>query len=90
MHFYCAYLLLIGTILHHATLCFPFNAGIHKETILDEMELRRLLVDACDNRATHTLPIGKLVVVLVVWYSVLLCFMVVFDEKRHCVSFFGI
>lgn len=22
------------------------------------MELRRLLVDACDNRATHTLPIG--------------------------------
>ncbi len=33
-------------------------AGIHKETITDEMELRRMLIDACDNRATHVLPVG--------------------------------
>lgn len=33
--------------------------GIQSEPIMDEMDLRRLLLDACDNRASHTLPPGK-------------------------------
>lgn len=33
-------------------------SGLHSETIVDEMDLRRLLLDGCDNRATHTLPPG--------------------------------
>jgi hypothetical protein len=32
--------------------------AIHKETITDERELRRILIDACDNRASHVLPLG--------------------------------
>jgi len=32
--------------------------GLQSETIADEMDLRRLLIDACDNRASHTLPPG--------------------------------
>jgi hypothetical protein len=34
--------------------------GIHSEAIVDEADLRRLLIDACENRATHTLPPGTL------------------------------
>eukprot|EP01034_Spumella_vulgaris_P043510 gene43510-54046_t len=33
-------------------------AGIHRETITDEMELRRILTDTCDNRAMHVQPVG--------------------------------
>ena len=33
--------------------------GLQSEAIMDEMDLRRLLLDACDNRASHTLPPGK-------------------------------
>jgi hypothetical protein len=32
--------------------------GLQSEPIMDEMDLRRLLVDACENRASHTLPPG--------------------------------
>ncbi|RYH26682.1 hypothetical protein EON65_14250 [archaeon] len=32
--------------------------GLHKETIVDEVTLRRLLAEACDNRATYGLPVG--------------------------------
>lgn len=32
--------------------------GLQSEPIMDEMDLRRLLIDACDNRASHTLPPG--------------------------------
>ena len=32
--------------------------GIHKERITNELSLRQTLVDACDNRACHTLPPG--------------------------------
>lgn len=32
--------------------------GLHKEPVKDEMSLRRLLLEACDNRASHTLPPG--------------------------------
>ena len=32
--------------------------GLQSEAILDEMEMRRLLIDACDNRASHTMPPG--------------------------------
>lgn len=31
---------------------------LHKQPVSDELELRRLLVDACENRACHTLPVG--------------------------------
>ena len=34
--------------------------GLQSEAIMDEMDLRRLLLDACDNRASHTLPPGLL------------------------------
>jgi hypothetical protein len=33
--------------------------GLQSEAIMDEMDLRRLLLDACDNRASHTLPPGE-------------------------------
>lgn len=32
--------------------------GLHKEPIADEMALRRAMAEACDNRASHTLPPG--------------------------------
>eukprot|EP01038_Epipyxis_sp_PR26KG_P004274 gene4274-6053_t len=32
--------------------------GLHKETIVDEIEMRRLISDACENRASHNVPIG--------------------------------
>src|SRR5947207_1637726 len=32
--------------------------GIYKETVSDELTLRRLLGEACENRASHTLPVG--------------------------------
>jgi hypothetical protein len=32
--------------------------GLQSEPIMDEMDLRRLLLDACENRASHTLPPG--------------------------------
>jgi hypothetical protein len=32
--------------------------GLHRETVVDEATLRRLLLDACDNRAVQTLPVG--------------------------------
>lgn len=32
--------------------------GLHKETIVDEVTLRRLLVEACDNRGVQGLPVG--------------------------------
>jgi hypothetical protein len=34
--------------------------GLQSEAIMDEMDLRRLLLDACDNRASHTLPPGTI------------------------------
>lgn len=33
-------------------------AGLHHERVKDEMDLRRLMLDACENRASHTLPVG--------------------------------
>ena len=33
-------------------------AGLHKERFKDEMDLRRLLFDSCENRASHVLPLG--------------------------------
>lgn len=33
-------------------------AGLHHERVKDEMDLRRLLIDSCENRASHTLPVG--------------------------------
>lgn len=33
-------------------------SSLHVETIVDEMELRRSLADACGNRAVHTQPLG--------------------------------
>lgn len=32
--------------------------GLHREKILDEATLRKLLFDACDNRGVHQLPVG--------------------------------
>ncbi|KAJ1425679.1 hypothetical protein B484DRAFT_397849, partial [Ochromonadaceae sp. CCMP2298] len=32
--------------------------GVHAESAQDELTLRRLLVDACDNRASHIMPPG--------------------------------
>lgn len=32
--------------------------GLHKEGVRDEISLRRLFVEACENRASHTLPLG--------------------------------
>jgi len=32
--------------------------GLHKEGVRDEMGMRRLFMDACENRASHTLPLG--------------------------------
>lgn len=39
--------------------------GLQSEAILDEMEMRRLLIDACDNRASHTLPPGSFIFFIV-------------------------
>ena len=32
--------------------------GLHKESLRDEAGLRRLLIEACENRASHTQPLG--------------------------------
>ena len=32
--------------------------GLYRENVRDEMALRRLFTDACENRASHTLPLG--------------------------------
>lgn len=32
--------------------------GLHKESVRDENSLRRLFVGSCENRASHTLPLG--------------------------------
>ena len=32
--------------------------GLHKETAKDEMSMRKLFNDACENRACHSLPVG--------------------------------
>ena len=32
--------------------------GLHRETVVDESTLRKLLIDACDNRAVQALPVG--------------------------------
>ena len=33
--------------------------GLQSEAVLEEMEMRRMLIDACENRASHTLPPGE-------------------------------
>lgn len=33
-------------------------SGIHKELITDEINLRKNLMDTCENRSSHTLPLG--------------------------------
>jgi FtsZ-binding cell division protein ZapB len=32
--------------------------GLHRETVIDEMALRRLLIESCDNRGIQNLPVG--------------------------------
>ena len=32
--------------------------GLHRETVRDENSLRRMFVESCENRASHTLPLG--------------------------------
>ena len=32
--------------------------GVHRDTVVDEATLRKLLIEACDNRAVQTLPVG--------------------------------
>lgn len=32
--------------------------GLHKQTITSELQLRGLFGESCDNRASHTLPVG--------------------------------
>lgn len=32
--------------------------GLHRETVTDEMSLRRLLIESCDNRGIQNLPVG--------------------------------
>ena len=43
--------------------------GLHAEVIVDEPGLRRLLIDACDNRASHTLPPGIKPIILLLVYN---------------------
>jgi hypothetical protein len=44
----------IGTTLEEGVVV----QGLHRETVVDEATLRKLLIDACDNRAVQTLPVG--------------------------------
>ena len=34
------------------------NEGLHKELIRDEMDLKRLLLESCENRVNHVQPVG--------------------------------